>query len=1347
MAQVFISHASADLETASRVSTWLQAAGHRVFLDVDLEHGLRVGDAWRDRLFEEIHRADAIVCIVTNAFRASPWCAAEVGIAQAYGLRLLPVRAETGAAHPLISRSIQWADLSMDTPDAERTRAKLLQALRTLDATGGGWSLDRSPYPGLRAFDANLARVFFGRKAETRRLAERLRAPAVPPDGVGLMVVVGPSGCGKSSLVRAGLIPTLAGDPMWLVLPPIAPGVEPAVALARSLSIAAHDMAIELTSAQTAAAIAEPDGLNDVAAEILAASSAQQMLLVVDQAEELFTRASSSARQQFVALLAHLTTAQIRIVATLRSDYLDQLSHLAAQESLAVSTFLLAPLAQDLLPQVITGPARQAGIRVDDELAARIAADAKGGEALPLLAFALERLAADAGRGSTLSATLYEQLGGVRGALAGQADAALDAACKVGGRTPGDVLAGLLRLVTVDATGNATRRNIDLAALPPEIRIELEEFINRRLLAVDSDGTRAFVTVTHEHIFSAWPPLAAAIGQATDSLKLRAAVENDADNWHRHGRPASHLWQAGRAEVALSDLDPAAITSVANAFLRAALQHSRRNRFRAIATLATLLLLVTAGGLTAFVQWRWAAQRGAATEQARLVALAEGLIARADATRAEDPRAAMRYGIAAQSIAPGARAQSGLFDSLAATPRLRSSVGGHSGGVRAVALSETGGILATGSDDRTVNLWNIRDPARPRAYGNPLRGHSSGGVRSVAFSPDARLLAAGIDDGTTTLWDVVDPAAPRQVGSPLHGRTRGAVRSMAFPANGGILATVIDDGATILWNVSDPAHSQPLGAPFYGSPGRAVSATFSADGRVLATGNDDGTATLWDVTDPANPRRLGNPLAGHNGTVLAASLSRDGHLLATGGSDRTTILWDVTIPANPQRLGKPLIGHNGGVSSVAFAPDGQSLATSSEDGTAMLWDVRGPEGAHRLGVLRGHTGSVWSVAFSRDGHTLATGSSDRTTILWDVTDPISPRQAGPALTGHGAAVMSAAFSGDGDTLATGSEDGSAMLWDVRDAANPRKFNVLRGHTSSVWSVAFSRDGHTLATGSSDRTTILWDVTDPVKPRRLGSPLEGHGASVVSLAFAGNGGMLASGSDDGTARLWDVRDMLNPRRLGVLRGHTASVWSVAFSPDGRTLATGSGDRTTVLWDIADPSNPRRRGGPLLSHTESVWSVAFSSDGRTLATGGGDRTAILWDVADPVNPRRLGNSLEGHTDRVVAVAFSPDGRILATGSGDRTAILWDVADPVNPRRLGNSLEGHTDRVWSVAFSADGRILATASGDRTTILWNVGGLLELRADVLVIACQRTGGGLSKDEWDRYIGSLLYRQTCPAT
>ena len=205
MARVYLSHSTSDAELADRLRRWLVEDGHEVFLDHDLKAGIRAGEMWQARLHERLRWADAVVCVVTSAYVSSTWCTAEVSFAQARGTRLLPVWAEPGVYHPLL-RSLQHVDL---TGDVVATRAILAETLRKLDAAGGsGWPDDRSPFPGLRPFDLDMKRVFFGREPDVVRVLDVLRAPDRAE--YAMLVLVGRSGCGTSSFLRAGLMPAVA---------------------------------------------------------------------------------------------------------------------------------------------------------------------------------------------------------------------------------------------------------------------------------------------------------------------------------------------------------------------------------------------------------------------------------------------------------------------------------------------------------------------------------------------------------------------------------------------------------------------------------------------------------------------------------------------------------------------------------------------------------------------------------------------------------------------------------------------------------------------------------------------------------------------------------------------------------------------------------------------------------------------------------------------------------------------------------------------------------------------------------------------------------------------------------
>ncbi|MGH3885367.1 MAG: TIR domain-containing protein, partial [Pseudonocardiaceae bacterium] len=1159
MATVFISCASDDLALAHEVHRWLNQAGHEVYFDQGLQQGSTVGEAWLQRLRERLRWADAVVCVVTVASVASRWCTAEIAMAQARGSWLLPLRAEPDADHPLLTDS-QHIDLARDPAAA---RAALTAALHRVDAAGGaGWPQDRSPFPGLRPFESDQHRVFFGRADETKQLTELVRATA---EGTALLVM-GPSGCGKSSLVRAGLLPVMAAEPGWRTLPPILPGADPVGVLARELATAARRIGLDWTVEEVERRL-DGGGLTPLADELLLAGPdgpRRRLLVVVDQFEELLAQAAPSQRARFAELLCPALTGPVRLVGTLRPEFLDQLladPHLAA---LPTDLFALRPLHREALRLVIEGPAQLVGIGVEAHLVARLVEDTDSGEALPLLAFTLAQLAEGISRGGQLSIERYEQLGGVQGALARQADMALAEALTAGGRSSAEVIAGLLRLVTVDEQGGPTSWRIRRDELPAPVVTELDAFVARRLLSTDTDNGAVVIGVAHEAFLSAWPPLAQAITANVTALRARRAVEHAATDWHAHGRPRARLWEGDQLAAAVAEINARIeLSTPARDFLHAGIRHDRQRRRRTRIVLSVLLILALAAAGVAFDRQRSAQER-------QRIATASQLVGQAEATRSTDLRAALLLGLAAHRLHPTGKTHASLVDTLITGPYL-GTLTGHSGSVKSMAFTPDGRTLATASLDTTVILWDLTDPSRPQPLGQLLTGHTEA-VNSVAFTPDGRTLVTGSADNTVVLWDLTDRAAPRQLGPALTGHT-GPVTAMVLTPDSRTLITGSADHTVIRWDLADRAQPRQLGSPLAlpQAPldlAPSVTVRFNVrlalapDGRTLATiGSGASPPILWDLTDLTQPRQLGPRLRNvDTGPINVMAFAPGGRMLATSGS-QDTMLWDLTNPAQPHPLGPHLIGHRSSVDAVAFSPDGRTLVVGSNDGTAILWNLTDPvQPRQRPGPpLTGHVSRVWSVAFAPDGRTLASGGEDQTAIGWDVTNPAQPHPLGPPLTGHSNWVLSVVFAPDGRTLATGGADGAVILWDLTDPAQPRQLGPLgTDRTELVTSKAFTPDGRTLVTGSFDGTVILWDVTDRTQPRRLGVPLTGHTESVASVAFAPHGRTLATGSYDGTAIAWDVTDRAQPRRLGpplISSNNTFVVWSVAFSPDGRTLATG------------------------------------------------------------------------------------------------------------------------------------------------------------------------------------------------
>jgi WD40 repeat protein/tRNA A-37 threonylcarbamoyl transferase component Bud32 len=285
---------------------------------------------------------------------------------------------------------------------------------------------------------------------------------------------------------------------------------------------------------------------------------------------------------------------------------------------------------------------------------------------------------------------------------------------------------------------------------------------------------------------------------------------------------------------------------------------------------------------------------------------------------------------------------------------------GHSYWVDSVAFSPDGQILASGSDDKTIKLWNIPTGQLKTT----LTGHSTP-VNSVAFSPDGQTLASGSYDHTIKLWNI--PTGELKTTFTGHSNV---VDSVAFSPDGQTLASSSWDNTIKLWNIP----TGELQMTLTGLSKSAHSVAFSPDGQTLASGNRDNTIKLWNV--PTG--ELKTTLIGHSNSVWSVAFSPDGQTLASGSWDNTIKLWNIPI----SELERTLTGHSELVTSVAFSPDSQTLASSSGDHTIKLWNVS--TGKLKT-TLTDHSDYVNSVAFSPDGQTLASGSADYTIKLWQAS--------------------------------------------------------------------------------------------------------------------------------------------------------------------------------------------------------------------------------------------------------------------------------------------------------------------------------------------------------------------------
>ncbi|EMD36334.1 hypothetical protein CERSUDRAFT_95666 [Gelatoporia subvermispora B] len=254
-----------------------------------------------------------------------------------------------------------------------------------------------------------------------------------------------------------------------------------------------------------------------------------------------------------------------------------------------------------------------------------------------------------------------------------------------------------------------------------------------------------------------------------------------------------------------------------------------------------------------------------------------------------------------------------------------------------------------------------------------LQGHS-GRVRCVAYTPDGTQIVSGSEDKTILVWDA-------HTGAPILGPIQAhndLIKCIAVSPDGDYIASGSAD-QTI--RIRDTRTGRPMTDSLSGHSDSVTSAVFSPDGARIVSGSYDRTVRVWDA---GTGRLAMKPLEGHSNTIWSVAISPDGTQIVSGSEDTTLQFWHATTG---ERMMKPLKGHSKAVYSVAFSPDGSRIVSGSVDWTIRLWNARSGDAV--LVPLRGHTKTVASVTFSPDGRTIASGSHDATVRLWDATTGIS----------------------------------------------------------------------------------------------------------------------------------------------------------------------------------------------------------------------------------------------------------------------------------------------------------------------------------------------------------------------
>ena len=608
MSTLFISHSHSDNIAALAVASWLKENGwDDYFLDVEPARGLTPGERWQEALKAAADRCEGVLFLISPAWRDSRWCLAEFLLAKQLGKVIFGVLVEETSLDTLPKEmTAEWQLCDLVAGTARRAfrvdhdpipvtevsfgesglqRLKLGLQKAAFGAASFAWpppqDPDRSPYRGLKPLEIEDAAVFFGREAAVVRGLDTLRG--IRERGVeGMLVILGASGSGKSSFLRAGLWPRLSRDDRtFFPLPVIRPEravISGSAGLAASLEKAYREVNLARSRSDIGKALRESGGLGAVLDEIQQSIRSRlepdapppTIVIPIDQAEELWSADGRGEALEFLSLLGQTLAPPESVniqaveerrraltIIAVRSDSYERLQTEPRLGRIRPSLLSLSPMSSAEFKAVIEGPATRATaagrkLIVEPALTERLLEDGQGPDALPLLAFTLERMLVEHGGDGDLRLSEYEALGGVRGSIEAAINAAFAFDARGGPEDCGERERILRRgfipwLVAIDPeTDERKRRVASWDDIPVDARPLLDRLVEQRLLIRDrrrggGGAETAIVEVAHEALLRQWTTLRTWLDQDADALRALDAVKRAAEQWVKNGRGEAWL--------------------------------------------------------------------------------------------------------------------------------------------------------------------------------------------------------------------------------------------------------------------------------------------------------------------------------------------------------------------------------------------------------------------------------------------------------------------------------------------------------------------------------------------------------------------------------------------------------------------------------------------------------------------------------------------------------------------------------------------------------------------------------------------------------------------------------------
>ncbi|XP_061191404.1 transducin beta-like protein 3 [Saccostrea echinata] len=562
-------------------------------------------------------------------------------------------------------------------------------------------------------------------------------------------------------------------------------------------------------------------------------------------------------------------------------------------------------------------------------------------------------------------------------------------------------------------------------------------------------------------------------------------------------------------------------------------------------------------------------------------------------------------------------------------------------------LSPNNEYIVVATKHLVLRQWNWKDQVLVRSW----KAIHISAVLAMDFDMSSTLLATGSSDTTIKLWDIDKQYCTHN----LKGHT-GVISMVKFhPDNEKLqLFSAADDYKVKVWDLRTSKCLVTVEAHF----SVVTSMVFSPDGTTMYSGGRDRIISVWNLEELKVIKAI--PVFESVEAVILLPPDREfpdlevtdsgvPHII-TAGSKGTLRVWNIE-KSKCVHVRKELIGRavnndqdDQNITQALYSDALQSVAVVTFDNNITLCSLED------LSVKKqfcGNTDQVLDVQFlgAKDTHLAVATNSEHLKVFeissWNCQ----------LCSGHTDIILGVTVNKKKNLLATCSKDNTVRVWRFDpESGHVTCIGVGHGHTHIVSTVAMaSVSAGWIVSGGQDFTLKKWKLPQSLEGSctdlRCTHTERVHEKDINCVVVSPNDRYIATGSHDRTAKLWDAESFA---LVGVMRGHKRGIWCVQFSPVDQCIATSSGDGTIKIWSIQGLECVKTFEG----HDSAVLRVTFINRGMQLLSCGSDGLMKIWVIKTST----CVSTMDEHEDKIWSITVNKEEDHVVTGGADSSIILW-------------------------------------------------------------------------------------------